>query len=341
MLQALPVVTDTPLWDAFLEVYQVPAYAVALELDIFESLDVEPASADELAKLRDFDPRSCRALLAMLKNSGALDLRCGQFQLSELGRRYLLKSSRFYWGHVFTRNGRTLQATQLLLETVNRDRERPDAIKLRPADGWESGHVEMEMARTVTNFMHSHSVAAAEGMTHTIDLSGITRLLDVAGGSGCFAISMVAKNPQMTATVMELPTICILAQERIQEAELSQRVDTVTVDMFREAWPEGYDAHFFSNVFHDWDFETCSQLAAASFASLPSGGTILLHEMLLDDCGTAPRHAVIFSLLMAMGTKGQQFTFGQLEKILKEAGFVSVKVQHSYGYYSVIMGIKP
>ena len=27
--------------------------------------------------------------------------------------------------------------------------------------------------------------------------------------------------------------------------------------MFREPWPKGYGALFFSNVYHDWDFETC------------------------------------------------------------------------------------
>jgi hypothetical protein len=42
-----------------------------------------------------------------------------------------------------------------------------------------------------------------------------------------------------------------------------------------------YDAHFFSNVWHDWNEAQCANLAARSFKALPSGGRILLHEMLL------------------------------------------------------------
>jgi acetylserotonin N-methyltransferase len=73
---------------------------------------------------------------------------------------------------------------------------------------------------------------------------------------------------------------------------------------------------------------------------LPAGGSILLHEMLLDDSGTAPAPAVAFSLLMAMGTMGQQFTFAQLREILETAGFRHVSCQHSYGYYSLVRAVK-
>jgi acetylserotonin N-methyltransferase len=110
--------------------------------------------------------------------------------------------------------------------------------------------------------------------------------------------------------------------------------------MFRAAWPQGYDAHFFSNIFHDWSFETCLDLARSSHAALPPGGRILLHEMLLDDSGAAPLPAVIFSLLMAMGTKGQQFTFPQLRELLEQAGFRKVSCQMSYGYYSLVSAEK-
>lgn len=45
--------------------------------------------------------------------------------------------------------------------------------------------------------------------------------------------------------------------------------------------PPRFDAHFFSNVWHDWNEEQCANLAARSFKALPSGGRILLHEMLM------------------------------------------------------------
>lgn len=334
----VPVVDDTLVWDAWLAMYKVPALSVALELDIFESLDAQPDTPDGLAARRDFDARGLRALLPMLMQLGFLAQHGGLYQLTEAGRQYMLKGSPFCWGGLFKRLSATMVAHKLLLETINMERAR--AAKNRPADGWESGHVDMPLARDVTAFMHSHSAPAAYGMARTCDFSGIRKVLDVGGGSGCFSIALAGLRPDVYCSVMELPTICELAQQYIEAAGVTAQVDTITVDMFRQPWPLGFDAHFFSNIFHDWSVETCIELAKKSHAALPEGGSILLHEMLLDDSGTAPSPAVAFSLLMAMGTKGQQFTFPQLREILEAAGFSKVSCQHSYGYYSLVRAVK-
>lgn len=334
----LPVVDDTLVWDAWLAMYRVPALSVALELDIFESLDALPDSPEGLAARRHFDTRALRALLPMLMQLGFLVLHEGNYQLSEAARQYMLKGSPFSWEGVFKRLSGTLLAHKLLLETVNL--ERADTDRKRPVDGWEGGHIDAEMARELTAFMHSHSVPAAHGMLRTCDFSGVRRLLDIGGGSGCFSIALAQHHPDMHCTVMELPTICELAQQYVAAAGLTARVDTISVDMFRQQWPRGYDAHFFSNVFHDWSVETCVELATRSHAALPEGGCILLHEMLLDDNCTGPAPAVAFSLLMAMGTKGQQFSLPQLRAILEAAGFRDINSQPCYGHYSLIRARK-
>jgi predicted O-methyltransferase YrrM len=338
MTPQVPVVDDTIVWDAWLPLYNTPALSVALELDIFESLDAQPDTAEGLAARRNFNERGLRALLPMLMQLGFLTAPGGAYHLTEAGRQYMLKGSPFYWGALFKRIAPNIVPHKLLLETINN--ERANAARTRPADGWESGHVDMVQAREVTAFMHAHSVTSAHGIARTCDFSRIRKLLDVGGGSGCFSIAFAHAHPEMCCTVMELPTICELAQQYIAQAGADSQVDTVVVDMFRQDWPKGYDAHFFANVFHDWSVETCTELARKSHAALQSGGQILLHEMLLDENGTAPRPAVAFSLLMAMGTLGQQFTFTQLRDILEAAGFRKVTSQRSYGYYSLVRAVK-
>ena len=51
----------------------------------------------------------------------------------------------------------------------------------------------------------------------------------------------------------------MLSRGYIADGGVSDRVDTVSIDMFREAWPRDYDGMFFSNIFHDWDVETISR----------------------------------------------------------------------------------
>jgi acetylserotonin N-methyltransferase len=97
---------------------------------------------------------------------------------------------------------------------------------------------------------------------------------------------------------------------------------------------------FFSNIFHDWDFDTAALLAERAFRALPSGGRILVHEMLLADDGAGPPTTAGFSMHMLL-TQGQQYTFADLRTLLEKAGFANVAARHTYGYYSIVAGIKP
>jgi acetylserotonin N-methyltransferase len=140
---------------------------------------------------------------------------------------------------------------------------------------------------------------------------------------------------------MELPAMCERAQQYIAGAGVADRVDTRTVDMFREAWPKGYDAVFFSNIFHDWSAETNAALSKSAFDALPAGGRIYLHEMLIADDGSGPLAAASFAVMMLVGTKGRQYSFRELAGFLEGAGFNDVRMTPSYGYYSLVSARKP
>jgi len=332
----LPSVDDTAVWDAWLSLYRMPTISVALELGIFESLKT-PAATEGLAAKTSCSIRGLSALLGMLKCLGLLDRRESLWQLNNASRAYMLRESPFYWGPFFS-----YMAPSLPIHDLLRDNVLGVATgEGRPVQGWEGGEIDESLARTLTDFMHCHSIAAAAGLARTCDFSGVKRVLDVGGGSGCYAFSLALEYPSIRATVMELPTICKVAEDYIASAGASDRVDTCVVDMFRDDWPAGYDCHFFANVFHDWSLETCGELARSSFAALEPGGRICLQEMLLDDSGDGTIHSMAFSVLMCLGTKGQQFTFAQLREILETAGFTGVSAQRSYGYYSLVTGFKP
>jgi acetylserotonin N-methyltransferase len=201
--------------------------------------------------------------------------------------------------------------------------------------------VSPQRAREVAARMHAHSVPAAVGVARHYDFRGITRVLDVGGGSGCFMVAAAQAHPHLHCTVMELPAMCEAARGYIQAGGVADRVDVSAVDMFRQPWPRGCDALFFSNIWHDWNTRTCQWLAARAFEALGSGGRILLHEMLLDDEGAGPVTAASFSLLMLLATQGQQFTSAELRALLERAGFVRIGVTATHPYYSVVSGHKP
>ena len=335
MTLEVPRADDRLIWDLWISAYWAPAMSAADELRLFEALDARPASAAQLAEETGWNPAALMSVLPLLASLGLLAVRLGRYHLTDVARTFLLRDSPFYWGHAFT----ILRSNPLHGQLVAAVTAEPAAAG-RPVDSWESGQLSRDMARMLTAFMHSHSLPAALGVAQSADFDGVRRLLDVGGGSGCFSIALADRRPDLTATVMELPAVCELAADYIAAAGLKDRIDAVSVDMFRQEWPKGYDAIFMSNIFHDWDMDTGAKLAARAYAALPPGGRIYLHEMLIADDASGPMGPAAFSVMMLVGTQGRQYSYAELAGLLQDAGFADVGVSEAHGYFSLVCGQK-
>jgi acetylserotonin N-methyltransferase len=346
----VPTTDDRRIWDAFLKgSYDRLAVAVADDVGIFASLAEAPADIRTLSHRMKLDQRSAGVLVRLLASIGLLTPREDRFHLSDDARLYLLKSSPFYWGPMM-HIGINERQREALLGKLNQTDSANDVGPLgetvvsgegRAVEAWASGQLPLEQARDIAQRMHSHSMPAAVGAARNYDFSSVRKVLDVGGGSGCFMIAMAQQHAHLRCTIMDLSTMCEVAKSYITDGDVGERVDTIAIDMFRQQWPHGYDAVFLSNVWHDWNFKTCQWLAERTFGILPSGGRIMLHEMLLDDDGAGPQTAAAFSMLMLLATQGQQFTFRELRTILERVGFVRVETTHTYGYYSITTAYKP
>jgi hypothetical protein len=331
------------VWEIYLSPTWLPALLVADERGVLVSLADEPGSADEVASRLELNSRVLRSVLTLLAALGYLAPRRGRYHITDAARQHLLPSSPLYWGGVWAsmRNDNSLcERLQEALTTPDPADEIPEGHGDRSADEWASGHISAEAAASMTRYMHSHSAAAAIAVAQSDVFGSARRLLDVGGCSGVFSIALAERHPGLTCTIMDLPAVCAITPDYVKARALDDRIGTHPADMFRDPWPLGYDAVFFSNVFHDWRPATCLGLARRAFAALPSGGTINLHEMLLSDDGAGPRTAAAFSVLMALGTQGQQFTLGQLESLLTEAGFADIECHSTSPVYSLVRGRK-
>jgi len=343
MMLETPSSDDRAIWDVWLSMYWLPSVTAAAELGVFESLAESPATGIELANRLDLSERGVEVLLPMLTSLGLLVTRRGAYQLTDTAYNFLVKGSPYYWGNVLKRSRDAVSLHETLQDAIRSgDTKTMRALDpSRPPDGFNEDAIDLDSARDVAGFMQSHSLPAALGVARNGNFAGIRKLLDVGGGSGCFSIALARRLDELRCTVMDLPAMCEVAREYIAAGRVSDRVDAMAVDMFRQPWPRGYDAMFLSNIFHDWSSAKCAQLAEKAFEALPSGGRIYLHEMLLDDSGQGPRHATAFSVLMLLGTEGRQLSFSEVSSLLENAGFKNVDVTNTYGYYSLVCAYKP
>ena len=56
--------------------------------------------------------------------------------------------------------------------------------------------------------MYGISVGPAIALTKVFDFSKFKRMMDIGGGSGVYAIQVVKKYPNITATVLDLKLVC-------------------------------------------------------------------------------------------------------------------------------------
>ncbi len=333
-----PPVDDQRIWDIWLSFQHLPAMLAADEINLFDALADNPLPLADLAARCNVNSRALGVLNSLLGGLGLIVRRDGRFGLTPVSRHYLVKSSGFYWGALLRGYRQSAPATEQILAALAPD-ARPRGHE--SAQGWEAGEIAPDFARRIAAFMHAHSAAPAIGAARHPVFRDVRGFLDVGAGSGVFTIAVAQQWPHIKATIMDLGTMCEAAMDYVRDGEVADRVDTAAIDMFRQPWPTGYDALFFSNVFHDWSDETCLELARKAYHVLPSGGRIMLHEALINDNLDGPATTASFSLMMLYGTQGRQFSLPEFRDLLGEAGFVDCEASATCGYYSLVVARKP
>lgn len=340
-MTALPATSDdAAFWDIWLTPYYLPCVTVADEVGVFAAISGESLGTAALADKLRVNARALGIHLALLEALGMVELHRGQWRASAQARTWMHPEAEGYYGPMLNGFRASLPYHSAMLESLKTGDQASGHLSM--VNEWERGALPQEMANFIAAFMHSHSVASSKAVVRLDEFARVKSLLDVGGGSGVFSIEAVKANPALTATILEIDTMCIAAQVFIDKAGAADRVSTLARNMFEQDWPSGHDAHFFSNIFHDWSEATNRLLARKSFEALPSGGTIMLHEILLNDDGTGSLVATAFSMLMLLGTRGKQYSLPELSGILEGAGFADVQAQRTGGgYYSLVTARKP
>jgi 3-hydroxy-5-methyl-1-naphthoate 3-O-methyltransferase len=339
-MSTLPIqVDDRIIWDNWLSLFQFPTVSVADEVGTFAAIAARAKDTASIAKEIDVDARALGIHLSMLAAMGFVERREGLWRATAASRTWLHPEADGYAGPLIKRfkDQQPLHAQLLQTLRTGRKAEQYGSATLE----WERGEMLPDMAKWITAFMNAHSRASSLAVGMQPVFAGIKTVLDVGGGSGIFSIELAKARPGLKATVLEIAAICKEADGYIAAGGVTDRVTTLPMNMFTQDWPKGFDAHFMSNIFHDWSDETCRLLARKSFEALPAGGRILLHEILMDDDGCGPLPAAAFSLLMLMGTRGRQYTLPELRGFLADSGFVDIETARTGGgYYSLVSARK-
>ncbi len=174
--------------------------------------------------------------------------------------------------------------------------------------------------------MFNIAINLAPRLVPDIDLSGRKRLLDLGGGPGTWAIQFCLHNPGLEAAVLDLPTTRPFAEKTIARFGVGERVRFVDGNFLDDPLPHGFDVAWLSQILHSESPEHARSVIAKAVGALAPGGTILLHEFLLDDAKDGPLHSALFSLNMLLSTDGgRAYSGAEITAMLEAAGVKDIR----------------
>jgi hypothetical protein len=288
------------------------ALHAAVKLDLFTALSACPFAAPDLADAAGIDPRGLEILLNALSAMGLVEKVESRFSATAFSAKYLSQTSPHYLGHSILHHHYLMSSWAHLDEAVRGG----EPVRARYAGSDEARVLEcFEMG------MFELGMLNAPAIVSRIDLGGRSRLLDLGGGPGAYAVTFCRGNPGVMAMIFDLPTTRRFAEETIVRFGLADRITFVAGDYLTGQIPGRHDIAWLSHVLHGEGPEACKRILEKVVASLEPAGMVLIQEFILNDTMDWPPFPALFSLNMLLGTRsGRAYSEGQLLEMLAEAG---------------------
>ncbi|MBJ8154341.1 methyltransferase [Bacillus cereus] len=317
--------------------------ATAVELEIFNQIPQEGIGLDELSKKLKIKSRPAEMLLTGCTSLGLLQKKNTLYYNSPLSEEFLVKGKPYYFGGVVTMLDKREYIPWSRLTDAVKNNERQTG-KGASAGLFDDVTADSQEQRIFTEAMHSWSIQSGKELVNAIDFSKYKKLLDVGGGSGAYCIEIAKKFPNIQAVVFDLPSALKITAKKIIDANLSTRIQTYTGNFFTDELPKSSDVILLSMILHDWSTDENLTILQNCYNALPSGGEIIISELMVDDDKTGPVFAALMSLNMLIETTGgQNYTWSEYTDWLTNIGFVDIRRVEisSPASNGVLIGRKP
>ena len=290
----------------------------AFEMGVFRAIGKRPRSSRDVSAAIGANPRATDRLMNALCALGLLNKSGGLFSNTRSSARFLVRGEPEYmaglmhtahlWDTWSTLTGAVRRGTRVA--------SRPG--RARSAE-WRTAFIDA---------MHDRARSQAPAVVRQLDLSGVTRVLDVGGGSGTYAMAFVRARSGLTATVFDLPGVIPLTKAFIESEGLEEKITTVKGDYLRDELGKGFDLVFLSAVIHSNAPSENRRLIRKCARALVPHGRVVIQDFIMDDDRVNPPHGAFFALNMLVGTEaGDTYTEAEVRSWMEDAGLSGI-VRH-------------
>ena len=261
----------TPIVDAFGSVLFGRVLPICVRDGLFEALKDTSMDADDIAHSLHWDARAAQLILESLTVNGYLECASERYALSAEGRKWCLRASPHYLGHLI----RYFETLTVRWEQLDYSVRHGGPVKPYYEEfgekQWEEYVLAMrDLARLLLPTLMKH-----------LDLGNDPRnVLDLGGSHGAYSMECCREFPGLTATVMDFAPALRMTSTLVNAGRMADRVRLTEGDILSEPFPPDQDAVFMFNIIHGFKPEENRHLIGRALGALRTGGSLYILEQL-------------------------------------------------------------
>ena len=180
---------------------------------------------------------------------------------------------------------------------------------------------------TFIGAMHTIARRTAPGIVAAIRPGKARKLLDIGGASGSYTQAFLEASPDMKATLFDLPPVIKIAQRRLADTDVCDRITFVAGDFYTDELPKEHDLALLSAIIHQNSPTENFDLYRKIYHALAPGGRLVIRDHIMSSDHTQPASGAFFAVNMLVATHGgSTYTFDEITEGLKAAGFNNIKL---------------
>jgi len=311
--------------------------SAAVSNKVFDSLEKEPKSVQQMSKETGASERGLRLLMNALVGLELLEKRGDKYSLVPESAAFLVSNKPGTLAGFFS-----LNVAQLILKWT----QLKDVVRVgRPAVAVNQESEGTEFFSGLVENIIPMSYASAQALGDALKLAKAKndiRVIDLAAGSGIWGIALAQKSPHVRVTAVDWAGMIPTTKRITQKFGVADRFEFIEGDLLKADFGKDYDVAVLGHILHSEGEERSRHLLKKTSNALKSGGTIAIAEWLVNDERTEPLPSLMFAVQMLVNTeKGNTFSFNEIKRWLEEAGFKNARTLEVPGPSPLVLATKP
>jgi SAM-dependent methyltransferase len=311
----------------------------AVELKVFGTLsEAGPLNADELGERLGLHPRGARDFFDALVALRMLDRTEGRYSNTPETDLFLDPAKPTYVGGVLEMSNARLYTFWGSLTEGLRTGQPQSEVKTG-GDFFETLYADPEKLAQFTGAMTGLSRAAGDAIAAKFPWRDYGSVIDIGCAQGAVPAAIATAHNHLSGGGFDLPPVEPIFNAYVAQFGLADRLRFTPGNFFDDPLPSA-DVLIMGHILHDWELEQKRLLLQKAYDALPTGGSLIVYEAIIDDDRRHNAFGLLMSLNMLIEGLGFDFTGADCRGWMADVGFSKSYVEHLVGPDSMVVGIK-